>query len=314
MMIECPRCGFAQPKDQFCASCGLNIDQYNARPKPFWQRILQNSTLHLSLIGIFIVLVVGWIIYTQRGQVSREVGQLLDLPVSSREAADPDETPATTAAASFMAEEAAPPPPVEPAPAPEPAAPPVEPEKAAPAKKNFEVTQWEVPLTVLRPLLEGAERVGEGTGARAFVVASASKVAEALQTQGAPLGPARIGDLRMGGEVSVETPATGSEALQFLMQVAADAPTAPIRWEIHLILPQGEPVANSAAPPALNESVFTGSSPLKEGAALLIVVEPSSRQISENLLTRAGAGPWTVLASPEFRSGLTEWVTLIQLK
>lgn len=28
MMIECPKCGFRQPDDQFCASCGVNIKTY----------------------------------------------------------------------------------------------------------------------------------------------------------------------------------------------------------------------------------------------------------------------------------------------
>ncbi len=28
MMMNCPKCGFEQPKDQFCAQCGINVDSY----------------------------------------------------------------------------------------------------------------------------------------------------------------------------------------------------------------------------------------------------------------------------------------------
>ncbi len=28
MMMTCPKCGFEQPKDQFCAKCGVNVDNY----------------------------------------------------------------------------------------------------------------------------------------------------------------------------------------------------------------------------------------------------------------------------------------------
>lgn len=90
-MIECPRCGFAQPKDQYCASCGLNIDQFLARPKSIWLKLLQNPNLHLSLIGILVALVIGWIFYTQRGLVGHEMSHLLDLPVSSKDAGSPDD-------------------------------------------------------------------------------------------------------------------------------------------------------------------------------------------------------------------------------
>ena len=59
MMIECPKCGFAQPRDRYCASCGVDMEHLLAVPDPLWVRILQNPTLHLSLIGMLIALVVG---------------------------------------------------------------------------------------------------------------------------------------------------------------------------------------------------------------------------------------------------------------
>ena len=89
--MDCPRCGFAQPKDRYCASCGLDVDAFLARPKPLWIRVLENPNLHLALIGILMILVVGYILYTRSSFVSRGVHQMFGQPLTSREAADPNE-------------------------------------------------------------------------------------------------------------------------------------------------------------------------------------------------------------------------------
>lgn len=39
MMQKCPRCGFLQPKDHYCAECGLNIDEYRPKGLAWRQRI-----------------------------------------------------------------------------------------------------------------------------------------------------------------------------------------------------------------------------------------------------------------------------------
>ncbi len=90
-MMECPRCGFTQPEDRYCASCGLDVNNYVAKPKPLFMRIVQNSNLHLSLIGILIALVIGYIFYSQRDLMSREVHHLMGgTPLLSRDAEDPN--------------------------------------------------------------------------------------------------------------------------------------------------------------------------------------------------------------------------------
>src|SRR6185312_12310386 len=87
MMMECPRCGFSQPKDRYCASCGLDIEQFLKKPKPLWIRIAQNSNFHLSLIAILMVLVVGYLFNASHGVVARRMNALLKgTPLSSREA------------------------------------------------------------------------------------------------------------------------------------------------------------------------------------------------------------------------------------
>lgn len=48
-MMECPRCGFVQPEDQFCANCGLNISHFQAPPKPLGSRVFTQSFLYGGL-------------------------------------------------------------------------------------------------------------------------------------------------------------------------------------------------------------------------------------------------------------------------
>lgn len=46
MLINCPKCGFEQPKDQFCASCGVNLNRYKKRQKPLIDKVLSNANFY----------------------------------------------------------------------------------------------------------------------------------------------------------------------------------------------------------------------------------------------------------------------------
>jgi hypothetical protein len=64
----------------------------------------------------------------------------------------------------------------------------------------------------------------------------------------------------------------------------------------------------------LTEAQLNGSASPTAQSALLIVFEPTTRAIRDDALAKAGEGPWAIFGSYEFRSGATEWVTLVQLK
>lgn len=312
MMMECPRCGFAQPKDRYCASCGLDVDNYVAKPKPLWIRTVQNPTLHLSLIGILIFLVIGYIFYAQRELVSREVGHLFNgLPLLSRDAADPDAPPGRTAIDVGDEEEGdesenLPPTPTEPAPVPAVAAA-IAPDKAIEAQK-IEVTSWEVSREALTGLLNGAEKVGESTAGRAYLWAQGSKVSEALKTSGRRLTASRsLPTAQIGGQLAIEAQTQPTDPFQFglYFQVSkVENKEVTIKWDSTLIMP-----VNDTA----TEASISGSTTLSNQSALLLVFEPTSRAVREDFVTKAGEGPWSILTSEEFRSGTTEWVVLVQL-
>ncbi len=342
MMMECPRCGFAQPKDQFCASCGLNIEQYVAKPRPFIVRVLQNPNLHLSLMGFAVAFVIGYIIYSQSTIVSQQIGNLLDLPLSSRDAGDPSEAPgpprapraartaapsaaestapeadstvAATAAASEGSESS------EAGSGSTKGAAPADAVKLTSTHK-LEVTHWEVPREALANLIALAEKISESTGGRAYLYPSGAKISEEIQSVGRRVALGRTIPLTQGQQMAVETPPTTTEAFQYglFFQVSkVENKDAGLKWESTLVLPQPEVAGTTAsADPAVRATVETalnGSSSLTTAGLLLIVMEPPNRAPREEFIARAGEGPWGIFSSPEFRANLTDWVISVQVK
>jgi len=276
MMMDCPRCGFNQPKDRYCANCGLDVDQFLAKPKPFWLRVVQNPVLHISLIVALILLIVAYIVYTQRDFVKREMG-LGGQPLLSRDAADPNEEdsrPARGAAKVVRAELAvetseeevasgggaedgaadaalAPPaggaagPGVTGVAGPGAAA-------ALPPPQRLDLTFLEIDRETLMGFLTFAEKLGESSGGRAFLFKDASKIVEALNKAAKSLNTHRSTGLQSGGQVVYETPPNATDALQFgfFVQVTKwENKEASLRWEASLAMaPEGS--SSSASGPA----------------------------------------------------------------
>jgi hypothetical protein len=49
-MIDCPKCGFYQPKDRYCAKCGIDMEQFYVKPKPFYFSILNNAWTYIVIL------------------------------------------------------------------------------------------------------------------------------------------------------------------------------------------------------------------------------------------------------------------------
>lgn len=50
MLIECPKCGFSQPKDQYCANCGVDMHSFKPSRPPIFKRIFTHPGIILLLI------------------------------------------------------------------------------------------------------------------------------------------------------------------------------------------------------------------------------------------------------------------------
>jgi hypothetical protein len=57
MMVNCPRCGFSQPQDQYCASCGVDMLAFKPAGKPFYQRVVSNTFFQIFILvaGVAVV-------------------------------------------------------------------------------------------------------------------------------------------------------------------------------------------------------------------------------------------------------------------
>lgn len=53
-MINCPKCGFQQPPDQYCASCGIDMQRFKPTPTPAYQKVLSSWMFQLGILIVFI--------------------------------------------------------------------------------------------------------------------------------------------------------------------------------------------------------------------------------------------------------------------
>lgn len=58
MMINCPKCNLLQPKDQYCAQCGINMETWRPPEDPSWKKLLGNWIFQLGVLFIVVLLVV----------------------------------------------------------------------------------------------------------------------------------------------------------------------------------------------------------------------------------------------------------------
>jgi hypothetical protein len=49
MLVNCPKCNFSQPKDTYCANCGIEMDTYRPEKKPILKVLLKNPLFHLVI-------------------------------------------------------------------------------------------------------------------------------------------------------------------------------------------------------------------------------------------------------------------------
>ncbi len=52
MILNCPRCGFSQPEDQYCAQCGVNMQSFRPAKKSFAKKLSENIVLQVFVLVI----------------------------------------------------------------------------------------------------------------------------------------------------------------------------------------------------------------------------------------------------------------------
>lgn len=326
-MMDCPRCGFNQPEDRFCAQCGLDIYQYQERPKPIFKRLIQNPNLHLSLILCAIFGVTGYILYSRSELVKKESYGFKDVPLNSRQAAVPEaqRTQSTAApdskrqqlAAQKSAAEIVTAASQNPNTSNSPSGNLDSSQSAASraAPTHLEASFWEVPRETLVAIIQAAEKVGDSGSGRAYLFTSGKAVYDSIVKASASVTIPRPMDLEESMQMSIENPAGIANRLQFGFFVFVedrDEHSAHLRWDAQVSLPLDFDPASGAVS-STSAANISGSSTLTGENLLVIVLEPPVRNAKTEAIVRPGDGPWSIVNSPEFRSGVTEWVGLVRL-
>ena len=70
-MINCPRCGFSQPKDKYCAQCGLDIETYRAPEVPLFKQVFGHPLFQISAV-LLIALTSGIFVYRHNREEIQE--------------------------------------------------------------------------------------------------------------------------------------------------------------------------------------------------------------------------------------------------
>lgn len=107
MIIDCPRCGFSQPKDRYCANCGLDIDHFKPVPEPKLKALAQNTFVQITLVAIVVIALASGIYTAQQKAIKSQLEA-----AQKQEMQTPTAPPPTpSAAAPAVTNEAPPPPP-----------------------------------------------------------------------------------------------------------------------------------------------------------------------------------------------------------
>lgn len=65
MILNCPRCGFSQPEDQYCAQCGVNMQSFRPAEKSFVKKLSEN--ILLQVLGLILIAGLGGSYIIQSG-------------------------------------------------------------------------------------------------------------------------------------------------------------------------------------------------------------------------------------------------------
>ncbi len=106
-MMKCPRCGFNQPRDQYCAQCGVDISSYKPPQQPLFQRLLKSNLVQLGLVAVVILVVANYLINKKDTTLTERVNYLKgNLQISSQKPM-PSPAPASTTPVAPPSEQAA---------------------------------------------------------------------------------------------------------------------------------------------------------------------------------------------------------------
>lgn len=68
MLVNCPRCGFSQPNDQYCAQCGIDMQSFKKKKQPLLKQIFSSAAVQIVILIIATVFVGQYLFRNQAPQ------------------------------------------------------------------------------------------------------------------------------------------------------------------------------------------------------------------------------------------------------
>ncbi len=316
MMHECPKCGFVQPKDKYCANCGLDIESYKPVPDSLFVRLSKNTGLQIAIVILIVIAMAIAIFISQRDRIAQHLANAIpsmkrSMPTSDSSKSQDSPTPTITAA-------------LRPEP---PNAPPV---AASPKSrsalnvvssdvrkfKDLSVAFYEVSKAGVAQLATDGQILNETQQTKSFLlhvpdaIAKIKEIDPEARSHGEPhieaflVGtPFNLDFTHMGGK---RTP----EAVGLSLVLNPTAMTDGV-WDFTV---EANINLKNETGGSLLSTAINGSYSIPPKSALLLAGFLPHQKILKDDLWSFNGSPLMIYESPDFINGLTEFVIVIQPK
>jgi hypothetical protein len=321
-MMDCPRCGFSQPKDQFCANCGVNLDQFKPAPRPFYEVWVSNP----YVVGACCLLVVGMAFYFLKRQrpidqdlnsntITRDETFTEEQRVAREQAADErsirknnsfaskaQETQRLGSTAPLQPEISAT----------EAAVASLSPSISALSERKLQVRFFEVGQKDLTTLFSKGQMLSETTQSRTVAFDSFTEI-ESVVKDATSLPGTKTSDLKLGEAIEVffgnnDAKTGASWEMSFNMQIN--------QWSNDILTYQfsGDFFFATREKAISPIELAPESHQLKVNGAIVVAGIVPHTISSDPSLFEGLSSPVKILGSPDFRESLTEFIIVLQMK
>lgn len=318
MLISCPKCGFSQPQDRFCAKCGVDMENFKTAQPPPSKSFFSNGIFQIISLLVLVAGVFYFIRENNRENLANRVQFLKGGPVIATRAIPSETTPAATVAATAAAQpsvptEAAPPPPTPPPPA-------TTISNAMPVLSNeavkIHVYYAEVDHTTMETLRQESHSTGQFTEFGDFKAGALPANRKPTRERGVRILEKieRKLDAQHLTEQWFAGSKTSEREIGITTMISIDSPAGKaLRGEIELVRSFRESEDPSQMP--VKRSYPTTSFELNSGMSWMITLNlPQNPQVSahEEGENNDAEGILRIFQSPQYKSKQTEFTLFIE--
>lgn len=312
MMHECPKCHFVQPKDRYCANCGLDIESYVPAPEPALKKFSKNTSLHVSIV-VILTLLAAMAIYVREKDKIMEHFRNAPLLMSSKNS-DRGDTPERPRDENGELQAGQPSEAIT-APAPNPSATATALENSAQARRELTITFAEASVAFIQQLESEGQLLNETAQRRSYLI-NGPLVINKLKERDPDFRILRGGqnfNLKVGSPMSFDfthLSGTQNEDVGLTLDMNPESVTEDL-VELSLMgslnLKDEAGNSNTSQEISANFSFSPKSTLVMVGFLPHQQIKPDDKPLFINT-------PLAVYDSPQFITGITDFVIFIQVK